>query len=334
MIAPPPLPSKVHLDVVGVRLALESHLPSVLDHAAHDFYYFLSENKDAHLRVQILPLFKLPKWKRLFKLGRSTLYVSGRGERRVCFFDQAFVAYRYDDGQCLIYADEAVCAYQACYYVMLSFIGEKLDRRGIHRLHGLAMAWKDRATVLMAPSGAGKSSLVLKLLAEPDFGLYSDDIALLNRQGELLPFPLRIAVAEKPDIDPEHIRRFHPHGHSPKYIIRSSYFQQRVPTAARLEVLGCLVRGTETKWSWISPLRLIWPLLRWLVLGHETPQIWELFLRFGPRDLMSRPRILFSRVRLAIRVWATCQPVRFEIEQTTPVLPSTGAQPEWVSANP
>lgn len=306
----------IHFDVLGIPIEVTSHLEGVLDDFQHDFEFFLaSGGGHSPLRIVVRPCSERPHWTFLFKVGRARLYLSRQGERRVCFFEKAWVSYCYREARSVIYADEAQVAYQAAFYVVQSYVGEAMDRMGTHRVHGLAMSWNGRATVLMAPSGGGKSTLALRLLSQPQFGLYSDDIAFVTREGTLIPFPLRIASSEAPDIEDGFVRRFVTEDRPTKFVVRSSYFKSRVPEAAPLVVLGCLKRGSETRWASTGRIRLLIPLVRWLIIGHETPQIWELFLRFSPRDLISRIAILFSRVRLAMRLFLTCHPVLLEIEE-------------------
>ncbi len=76
-----------------------------------------------------------------------------------------------------------------------------LDREVAYRathvtaVHAGVVAWGERAVMLPAPSGAGKTTLVAALL-ERGARYYSDELALLDPDGWVHPYPRRLMVRD------------------------------------------------------------------------------------------------------------------------------------------
>ena len=52
-----------------------------------------------------------------------------------------------------------------------------------------------------------------------------------------------------------------------------------------------------------SRLCSVWPILKWMVIGYETPQVWEMYLRISPKELPAKVNILFKRLRSGFELW-------------------------------
>jgi hypothetical protein len=294
----------VSLDVHGLGITCSSKTPSVAAHFRHDFHFFLaregaqtcftlvhSENTDEPLH-----------WRRLLAIGRLTFYRAPRGYRRIAYYGRAWIEYSFGEGRARVYCAEPGLAYEVCQSAVLSYLGEALDRRGIHRVHGLGLSFSGDGALLLAASGTGKSFLTLDLLNAPGPSLLSDDVPFV-RNGELLEFPHRIAIRERPEhMDEAHVRKFFKTRYGEKYVVSSSGFHSRIGSKATARWIGLMSRKSEgaPELRFVGRIHLVLPLLRWLVAGHETPQMWELFLRFSPRDLAAKVRITFSRLSAAV----------------------------------
>jgi len=295
-------------DIHRVRVQLRSPYRSVIEHFNHDFHFFLAQKKKkgADLRIGLHPAARRPRhWRPLLRTSRSVIYVSGRGSRRIRFFDRAWVNYRFDEGRCDIYCDDETIAYEVCYLVALSYVGESLDRRGVHRIHGLGLSCRGRGTLVLAGSGTGKSTLALEILQKPGMGILSDDTPLIRQDGEMVAFPQRIGLKEAPPAKlRKHVRKFRRVEYGEKFVLGSHYFEQKITAQCPVDQVLLARRAGEQNSS-IRPLpraALAWPLLKWLVVGYETPQVWELFLRFSARDLWWKGWTLYSRSRAAMRL--------------------------------
>ena len=63
-------------------------------------------------------------------------------------------------------------------------------------LHAGVVAWKDRAIVIPAKSFSGKSTLVAELIKKGAV-YYSDEYAVLNRDGDVQPFPKWLSIRSR-----------------------------------------------------------------------------------------------------------------------------------------
>ena len=79
--------------------------------------------------------------------------------------------------------------------------------------------------------------MALRLLREPGFLLLSDDTPLIDRRGQILPFPLRLAVRAEVEtgIPPEYLHTMKRMEFDPKTLIEIEYFSawsRHAPTTA------------------------------------------------------------------------------------------------------
>lgn len=298
------------LNVYGKKVLVECFDSSIKTDLDHDFSYFLTDpfdRKDTEFfHVSVLPEKRRPLlWLPLFKTKRSVLYAAPLNKRRVCFFDSAWLEYSFDELKCTIYSDNAISAYEAVYFVLLSYLGEHLAMSGMHRIHGMGFTFKGRGVILLAPSGGGKSTLALELLKNEEFRLLSDDTPVLDNTGKMLAFPQRIALKEKPDLENQYLRKFKRFDHGEKYVVGAEYFGPKIAGNSEVEWLMVLDSEGEDRAPYeVSRLKFIWPVIKWLVIGYETPQIWELMLRPGRQEIKKQAKILFGRMQTALRLVA------------------------------
>jgi hypothetical protein len=96
------------------------------------------------------------------------------------------------------------------YLYLQSEIGRFLDKQGLHRVHALGLGLPSgEAALVMMPSEGGKSTLALELLRAGGCMLLSGDTALVDRFGNLLPYPLRLSFHAKANL-PRPTDKFRP----------------------------------------------------------------------------------------------------------------------------
>ena len=301
------------LNVHDKRVLIECFDSRVKSDLDHDFNYFLNKVFDSkaeeHFHLTVLPLNRRPRfWIPLLKTKRSILYASTPAVRRICFFNSAWLEYRFNEKKCTIYCDDPISAYEAVYLVLLSYLGEALGLGGMHRIHGMGFNYKGKGGIVLARSGGGKSTLALELLKSGDFRLISDDTPVLNSNGEMLAFPQRIALSEKPSVDVKFLRRFKRFHHGEKYVVGSEYFANQIAGSSKVDWLILLSEhalagdSNESGTKEVSRVKVIWPLIKWLVVGYETPQIWELLLRPTREEFKNQTGILVGRLKTAAKL--------------------------------
>jgi hypothetical protein len=153
----------------------------------------------------------------------------------------------------------------------------------------------------MLPSGGGKSMLTLRSLEANDVKLLSEDTPLLDRQGRLHPFPLRIGVnatdaASVPAGSKVRVierMEFHP-----KVALDLEPFADQIQDTAvplRHLVIGDRSLGTDAKLESVPRRSALGPLLREVVVGVGVYQGMEFVLQRGMRDVVREARPALTR---------------------------------------
>ncbi|MBI4403810.1 MAG: hypothetical protein HY537_06605 [Deltaproteobacteria bacterium] len=296
--------NSINLNVYGQWIRVASYSRAVIECVRHDFHCFLEQEKNdgalSAFEVKVRRSRYRPKdWRVLLKTGRSTLFWSGTGERRICFFNKAWVSYRFWNKKCDVFCDDKTVGYETLNLVLLSVMGESLDLKGMHRLHGFGFSIDGEGAIMLGPSGVGKSTLGMELLRRPAMQLLSDDTPLIVKNGRMKAFPLRIALKEKPNVGKKHLRKFPRVHHGFKYVVGGAFFKNQVQAESDVKWLILAQRSHRDAIECVGRWKAVWPILKWLVIGYETPQVWEMYLRLSPKEVFYKTRILLNRLRLA-----------------------------------
>jgi hypothetical protein len=168
----------------------------------------------------------------------------------------------------------------------------------------------------MLPSGGGKTTLALRALESDAVTLLSDDSPLLDRQGRLHPFPLRIGVNVAdahllPGGNGRVIERIEFH---PKFALEVEAFVDRIhPGPARLRhlVIGRRALGATARLELVPHRTALGPLFRELVVGLGVYQGMEFVLQRGMRDVLREGRPALTRFACAVAALRGTQIWRF-----------------------
>ncbi len=200
--APAPARGEVRFSIYGQRVRLIGPVALTQD-LAEDFSYFVTAAGQrpapaADLTIEIRQHKFIIKPEKFFKTKNYTIY--GRSLQRYVEYEdgsKVIVTHNLVDGRLVsIMAHEAARSYELAYLVLHSFVGEKLEARGLLRLHALAFNRQNCDVILFLPSGGGKSSLAAMMLKRPDCQIYSDEVTLLENSC-LRPYPWRIGLDQK-----------------------------------------------------------------------------------------------------------------------------------------
>mgnify|MGYP006988870942 CR=1 FL=1 len=91
--------------------------------------------------------------------------------------------------------------YEISYLLLHSQAGELLDLKGFHRIHCASFSYNDEIYICILPQGGGKSTLLMNLLKSDKIKLLSDDTPIIDRSGNIYPFPIRIGICNDCDIN-------------------------------------------------------------------------------------------------------------------------------------
>jgi hypothetical protein len=216
------------------------------------------------------------------------------------YFRETWVVYRYRDRRALVVGPRHEEVLAVLSLVVQSALGEWLDTRGVHRVHASAIDVPSGPVLFLGTSGRGKSSHARAFL-RAGVPVLADDTAFVTPDGALLPCTLPLKLRARPDDEVPTERRETARGEA-RYVvpIATPSASPRGP-ARQFFLLEPSLDGTSRLRA-SSRLVLFAALLRWMVVGHELPQMWELFLRPSLRDGLTKAGILLSRARTAFRL--------------------------------
>ncbi len=312
----------IKLNFFGIGINVESSNPNILEKIKRDFSHFIHPKNTritASVDIEIIhknpPYLAIPKEaKKAFHTKDSVNYDLGE----IRFSDhlgKALTIYDFSRERGQIYSQDDSLLHERTYLLILSRVGDLLDRHGIHRVHALGVSIKDRAVLCLLPMRGGKTTLALELLKEEDIKLISDEIPLMTGNCEILPFPSRLGVLDDVtlDIPPKYLRRFKRSQYDPKTLIDIDYFEGLISTSSSpyIVLIGKRDSRVGVKLRHVSKVRTIPSFWINSVLGKELPHTASYFMRFNLKDILIYFKIFFSRLTVCFKVIRRSKTYRF-----------------------
>jgi hypothetical protein len=225
----------------------------------------------------------------------------------------------------LVCEDEAL-SQEIGYLYLQSEIGRFLDAQGLHRVHALGLGLPDGTSALvLLPSGGGKSTLAAEALQSPGVQLLSDDTPLVDRLGNVHPYPLRLAFRPDAKIPAEWKEKavaFPRRKHGEKLLVPTSALPPHsLPRPGEKFRPGFLVIGrrhgrrAEPRLERLPRWKGAGPILRDLVVGLGIPQVAELVLTEGALSLPGLAPTAASRLAAASAFLARSRPYRLDLSR-------------------
>jgi hypothetical protein len=306
---------EAHFNFFGLPVSVRGW-PQIVEAIDLDFSWFRALPADrVGLTVDVTSgspnLDSLPAVPAAFSTPRNVVYQLG-GRTIVDYFGRTVVILDRERRRAFVEGDPPALVHEAIYLLLLHRVGEHLDASGMMRLHAVALAGRQGAVTILLPAGGGKTTLALRALRQRDVQLLSDDTPLLDRQGRVHPFPLRLGVSESVAVElpPEDVRRIERFEFPAKHAIRLDAFGDRiskVPHQLRHLVLGRRSLGKEARLAPVPRRRAIGPLLRDGVVGLGIAQMAEYVLQRGWSDVLSKGGVAGRRAAICARALAQAQ---------------------------
>lgn len=302
-----PQTANCRLSILGTSVTVVSQCTEVLDLLAFDFSYFLVNSSDQTPNITIEYVNSPPPYDQIPDLVESM-----RSETFVCFDDnatrfvdysgRALIIYNYKTDHASVYATDFEFGYEKLYLMLLSRVGEKLDLKGFHRCHGLGFSYHNLACLFLIPSGGGKSTLAISLLEDKSIQLFSEDTPILDRSGQMHPFPLRLGTKDEQlssSIPENKLRVFNRSSHGKKTLIHIDHYLSQI-ASGKSDVTNIFVAKWTTsenpKIVRLSKFKAFGFLIRDCVVGLGLPQVIEFFLTSNIGSLPGKAKIVSSRI--------------------------------------
>ncbi|OGS22105.1 MAG: hypothetical protein A3J83_03795 [Elusimicrobia bacterium RIFOXYA2_FULL_40_6] len=300
----------IYLDFYGIKLKVVSDDADLLEKLRADFSYFKSSDDSYSISVNIQkqkPLYdKIRGLKALIRKSDCAIYDKGN-ERFVDYLGEALAVYNYGTETGEIYSINKDLLHELAYLMILSRVGEKLDKKGVHRVHALGITCNSKTVLCLMPQGAGKTTLCLELLKYPEIKLLSDESPLISRKGQILPFPLRIGINTSLDIPGKYLYNFNRRKYGNKTLIDIEYFKDKIAVSDEASdfpvsvFIGKREASVNSIIKKAAKHKAIVPFMQHHVIGIGLPQMIEYFLRKDFQDIISKTGILFSRMYTSIK---------------------------------
>lgn len=305
----------------GCGVEVSSREVALVEEVRRDFLYFRRDAVEPQLRIEMRleppPYAELPAVPAAFFTPRNVCFRQG-GTMYVDYFGRALAVFEREAGRCVFYGTDHDLVHEAVYLFVLSTVGQALDRAGLHRVHALGVSYRDRAILLLLPSGGGKSTMALELLRQPGFQLLGEDTPLVDRRGRILPFPLRLGVrpGSPTGVPEQYLRTMRRMEFDPKTLIDISYFEDRLapygrPVDPGLILVGERNLGQESDIVPLSRTGALKALVKYSVVGLGVYQGLEFLLERGIGDLAGKGGTAASRLYGSARLVARAPAYRF-----------------------
>lgn len=298
------------IDIHG--LVIEAHCRSeeLLHELLRPFKYFIKDSGTAETEVFIEetepPYNSFPVLKSSFSTPRNIVF-KGDGIKIIDYFGKGAVVEENNGRKFTIYGTDGSFLREVFYLLVISRFGQFCDQNGIFRIHALTFSFRDTAVIFSANAGGGKSTMALKMLESDVLKIISDDEALVNASGRLLPFPIRIGTLDRgriSSVPDEYVYELDRMEFGRKFFVDLDYWRKRLETRELDKkiyfVAQRLINGDPCIEK-ISGYGIFKSLIGGAIIGFGLYQGMEFVFNNPLRDTLSLLSVFFRRTASAIR---------------------------------
>jgi hypothetical protein len=302
----------------GLTIAVNSVAEDLVEEVRRHYAYFSKELGEVTVNIELRPMpppyRELPSLPAAFFTPRNVCFKNGTVSY-LDYFGEGLAVYDRTQQNCVVYGTKHDLLHEIAYLFILSTVGQYLDSQHMHRLHALGVTYVGRAVLLLLPSGGGKSTMALELMRQPGFMLLGEDTPLINRRGQVLPFPLRVGVRpeQNPDIPAEYLRTVERMEFDPKTLIDIDYFKGRIagPADPGFILVGERNLGEVSEIVPLSRPKALKALLKYMIVGLGVYQGLEFLLERGIGDLLGKGTVVGSRLYNSLVLLSRAPAYRF-----------------------
>lgn len=300
------------LDVHGVIVRVDCGDAETAERLSDDFVQFQSLSAPAAAPAIHLVLMReeprydeLPAIRASIHTPRNVCYDAG-DVTYIDYFGKALAIYQRSRQRVEVRSARPQLLHEIAYLTLLSRVSEQLERRGLHRVHALAVSKQGRAAIVLLPSTGGKTTLALHFLRTGDgWRLVSEDSPLVDRKGRIQPMPLRLGVMsdEPPPFPAQFVTYLERMEFGPKYLVSLRAFPGGIETQVTEPAwvfIGRRTLGTTCRISPASRRAGFGALTRDMIVGLGLYQGLEFLLRRSAFDLIAHTSLVAGRTRAAL----------------------------------
>lgn len=322
--AMPDKDTSVRLNFYGLNLELRSADGSTVESVRRDFSYFEAPSDTAQISIEVFGA--KPEFGSLPNLRASiyTLdYICYWGEDKVFtdYHGRGLRIFNRLEGKYQIYSESPDLRHEISYLTILSVVGQFLDSRHIHRVHALGISQSGKAVLIMLPEKGGKTTLALQLLRSGLVKLLSEDSPLITRQGEVLPFPLRLGVLPGGEggLPEEYLHPVQFMRLGTKILIDVKYYADQISSACEpgIILLGQRSLGCESRIEPAGRAGAGKEFIKNSVVGLGLHQGMEYLLGRNIWETSRRTGVAFSRLNNSLKVIRRSKVYRYTIGHDT-----------------
>lgn len=284
----------LNLDFHHHNILVRCNESSLLQKIKDEFHFFATDASlspatviDIHLEspppIPSLLAVKLLENCAVYRLGQR---------QYVDYFGEALTIWDESSDSVNIHTESKERAYELAFLAIHSLLGQRLDEKGLCRIHALAVSVNNVNGIVMLPSKGGKSTLLQNLIVNPEVKIISDDMPLCNLKGEIFPFPSKISLGEKPvsgvlsELTWHEFVRFH---FPAKWTASLSQLKDRLAMNPEhnhnILVAGFRLSNGQSLLTEVPKWKMIGPMCEHMIFGIGLPQVIELFLKFNLTDI-------------------------------------------------
>lgn len=316
---------KLRLNIYSIRLEFELSNDELYSRLKKDFSYFVTEDLSLkpHITVfpqlTVIPKERIPEIASTSQSSNSITYDQGH-VRYNDYYGEVLSIYNQQNDSVEIFSENIERIHEVSYLVALSLSGKKLDLKGLHKVHGMSIIVNNVCCLITLPSKGGKSTLLKELIKNPNVSILSDDTPLINHEGRLLPFPLRLGFEEFPDdleinnVE-ENYYTLDRKQFGKKHLISVEGLNNKIGKEFKeLIYINGIRRNSKTSTiSHLSKGGAFKALMGHLVIGLGLPMVLEYFWVSGMDDFFLRAKIAVSRIYSSIILCITAHCYKLEL---------------------
>jgi hypothetical protein len=316
--------STISFNFYGLQIEMLSDDKATIERIKQDFRYFESKPDAPDVSIEVFN--ESPGFESLPDINASIYsvnYVSYQGnqESYTDYHGKGLRIFDPNKNKYRIFSADYNLRHEISYLTILSATGKFFDSKHIQRVHGLGISRNGKAILILLPEKGGKTTLALELLQTSEVELLSEDSPLINRHGEVMPFPLRLGILPggESDIPKEYLYEVKFTRVGTKILVDPDYFKDKIASICKASkiIIGEKTLGIESRIEPVRRPRVIIELVKSSVIGLGLHQGLEHLLSRNPWHIFGNIRMAFSRFYNCLALVKGCKTYRFIIGHNT-----------------